>query len=124
MIIILDTNFLIYLIKHRLAEQFKEIGGEPVLLSSVEKELKKPTFGAKERAFGAAALELSKVWGIKALAAKLENVDDSIVEAAKELKRRGKDVQVATVDAGLIRRLKNEGISAIVIKRGKIVSRE
>lgn len=122
MIIVLDTNFLIYMIKHRIADQVKELGGKIVVPSSVVAELRKPTLGVKAKAFGAAALELIKVWNVKIIETDVWNVDKSVIEIAKKLKKGSNAVYVATADKKLIDELSKAGIKNISLKRGKIVA--
>ena len=122
MIIVLDTNFLIYMIKHRIADQVKDLGGKIVVPSSVVAELRKPTLNVKARAFGAAALELIKVWGVRVIETDVWNVDKSVIEVAKKLKKSDKVVYVATADKRLIDELSEAGIKNISLKRGKIVA--
>lgn len=122
MIIVLDTNFLIYMIKHRVADQIKDLGGKIVVPSSVVAELEKSTLSVKAKAFGAAALELIKVWGVKIIETNVVNVDKSVVEIAKNLKKSNKVVYVATADRRLIDELSGLGIKNIGLKRGKILA--
>lgn len=121
MAIILDTNFVIYLIKHKIADQARELG-RLVLPSTVEEELKKPTLGSDERRYASAALELLDSWKVEKIPAEGRSVDDSVLNLAKGLKKEGKEILVATLDAGLARKLGKEGIRTVGIKRGKIVS--
>jgi len=122
MAIIIDTNFVIYLIKHKIADQAREMG-RLVLPSTVEEELKKPTLGSDERRYASAALALLDSWKVEIVPAEGRSVDDSILNLAKSLKKEGKDVQVATLDEALISRLNKIGIRTVGIKRGKLVSK-
>jgi len=124
MIIVLDTNFLIYMIKHRIADQLKEFRAELVIPSTVKQELKKTTLGTKEKAFAGAALELIEIWRVKIIESKVKDVDQSIIEVAKILKKKKKDVYVATMDKALIDELLGYEIKNISVKRGKILSKD
>ena len=121
MIIVLDTNFLIYLVKHRIADKIKDFGAKLVVPETVEKELSKPSFGPEEKKFAAAALELIKIWKAIIMPAKLKNVDKSIIGVASELKELGEEVKVATMDEELRGKLRASGIGLITLKRGKIL---
>lgn len=110
------------MIKHRVADQIKDLGGKIVVPSSVVAELEKSTLSVKAKAFGAAALELIKVWGVKIIETNVVNVDKSVVEIAKNLKKSNKVVYVATADRRLIDELSGLGIKNIGLKRGKILA--
>ena len=121
MVVILDTNFLIYLIKHRLADEARALG-RLVVPESVVKELKKPSLGGEASKHASAALELIGKWGLEVMAVDEKNVDDSIVGLAEKLKKTEKEVLVATSDEELASRLGAKGIKTIGIKRGKTIS--
>ncbi len=124
MIIILDTNFLIYLVKHRIADKLKDFGGSLVVPETVEKELEKPSFGPEDRAFASAALELLRKWKVSVVPTELKNTDKSLLELAKEFKEAGEEIYVATMDGELSFKLKRLGAGLIKVKRGKILSKE
>jgi len=122
MVIVLDTNFLIYAIKYRIADQLKELNERIVVPITVMKELQKPTLGVKERAFASAALELVKIWNIQVIDTKITDVDKSIVDVALKLKKHKNKVYVATLDKKLMDTLLSNKIMNIGIKRRKIIS--
>lgn len=124
MIIILDTNFLIYLVKHKMADQIKSLGGDLVVPETVENELKKPSFGPEDKNYASAALQLIKLWKASIVPASLKNVDKSIIELAKEFRDSGEEVYVATMDAELRDKLSAEKVRLLSIKRGKILTKE
>ncbi|MFC1686117.1 PIN domain-containing protein [Nanoarchaeota archaeon] len=121
MIIVLDTNFLIYMIKQRVADQLKDLGGKIIVPSTVKKELQKPSLGIKERAFASAALELLKVWDVEVMQTDVRDVDKSIIDVAERLKTREKAIYVATSDKKLVNKLSSLGIRNICLKGGKVV---
>ena len=122
MIIILDTNFLISVVKHRIADKIKEFGGKIVVPETVEKELSKP-LGKEASKNASVAIEMIHKWKASIYPAKSKDVDKSVLETAKELKGSGDEVYVATMDEKLQGELKKEGLGIISIKRGKILSK-
>ena len=107
----LDTSFLILMAEKRLKrldELTDWIGRyEPVVLNPVSMELKR--LGEKGSRAARLAYELSKGWEIgygKGLKA-----DDALLSYAKEF-----DAIVATLDGGLIKRLKENGLRFLSLK--------
>lgn len=122
MIIVLDTNFLIYMIKHRIADQIKEFRAKLVITSTVKKELQKPTLKVKEKAYAAAALELIDIWKVQVIESKIKDVDKSIIDTAKNLKEKDNNIYVATADKKLVDKLTLLRIKNIAIKRGSLIT--
>ncbi len=123
MIIVLDTNMLIYVIKHRIVDQLKEFRAELVVPSTVKKELQKFPLSVKEKAYAAAALELLKVWNVIVIDSDVKDVDKSVIGVAQKMKKKDKDTYVATSDKRLIKELFALGIKNIAVKRGKTLSK-
>lgn len=123
--IILDTNFLIGMMKHKVADQLKELNGKLILPETVEKELSKSSLGGKEKELGAAALSLVEKWKISKTKSEkdMQNVDDSIVNLVKKYKSGDSagEVYVATLDKELASRVKEAGGKILSISRGKFV---
>ena len=122
MIIVLDTNFLIYIVKQRIADQLKELRAELVVPNTVIKELQKPSLGIKERAFASAALELIKVWNVRVIDSDIRDVDKSIIDIASNLKAHDEKVYVASLDRKLAEALLTKKVGQVGIKRGKIIA--
>jgi rRNA-processing protein FCF1 len=121
MILIVDTNFMITVVKHKIADQIKGLGGQICMPETVEKELSKPSLAPDAKRNAAAALILLEKWGVKVIASKIKNVDNSIVGVAVDFKDRGEEVYVATLDEELKGKIASYGIKTVGIKRQKIV---
>lgn len=124
MIFIVDTNFMITAVKHKIADQIRGLGGQICLPETVERELSKPSLAPDAKRNGAAALELLSKWDAKIIASRVKNVDDSIIAMALDFKERGEEVYVATLDEELKGRLVAKGIKTAGIKRQKIVEKD
>lgn len=124
MIIILDTNFLISIVKDRIADQLKAFRGDLVMTEAVEKELKKPSLGRDASREASAGLELAYKWKVTIYPTNENNVDSSIIELAKELKEADNEIYVATLDNELKGRLKKIKIGTISLRRNKIIAKD
>ena len=121
---ILDTNFLIYITKQKIADQLKQLGGELFVLDSVEKELKNPKLGNKDKIYAAAALRLLEKWEVKKLKDGFNDVDISILDAARKMKEGEGEIYVATLDEALVEKLRKNGIKILSIKKSKFILKE
>jgi len=112
--IILDTNFLIYIIEYKLAHILEDKKKElavpiPVILEleRLSEKARKP----KERAAAKLSIVLLEKWNVNVLKAE-GNADDAIKALAVKNKAK-----VATMDKLLGRRLKEEGIRVLKIRQ-------
>ena len=124
MIIILDTNFLVTAIRHRIADQIRGLGSRIAVPETVLKELGKPSLVLEAKKNAAAALILIEKWGVEILPTKIKNVDDSIIAVAEEMKRSGEEVYIATLYEELKARIREKGLKTVGIKRMKIVEKD
>ena len=124
MIILLDTNFLITAIKHKIADQIRGLGSRIAVPETVIRELNKTSLNVMAKKNAAAALILLEKWGTEILPTKIRNVDDSILAVAQEIKERGEEVYIATLDEELKGRIYKKGLKTIGIKREKIVEKD
>jgi len=114
--IIVDTNFLIYLVKYRVVSVLEEHIKEIAVPSAVKKELKalsEKAEKARDREAAKLALLILDKWKIKEIHSE-GNADDAIIELA--VKNRAK---VATMDKMLGKRLENKGIKVIRLRQKK-----
>ncbi|MEM2955964.1 MAG: PIN domain-containing protein [Candidatus Pacearchaeota archaeon] len=113
--IILDTNFLIYLLKYKIAHQLEELKHELAVPSQVIYELEKISVkgNMKDREAAKLVLTLLDKWHIRILEAE-GNADEAIEFLAKK-----EGAKVATMDKLLTRKLKKLGIKIIKIRQKK-----
>ena len=112
--IILDTNFLIYAIKYKLAHGLEEYRQELAVPEQVVFELEMLSSKAKkikDREDAKLGLLLVEKWNIKVLN-ETGNADEAIEKLA--LKNRAK---VATMDKILVNKLKKAGIKILKIRQ-------
>ncbi len=112
--IILDTNFLVYVMKYRIAYEL-ENKDLAVLLQTV-RELEILSGDARkgsDKDAAKLALKLIKEWKIKIIEAD-GNADDAILKTASE-----KGAKVATLDKELTGRLIASGIKVLKIRQKK-----
>ncbi len=117
---LLDTNFFIYAIRHkvRVVQELREnFGAEVITISSVIKELER----AKERGGelgkeAGLALQMIQKEGIKVILAE-KSADD-------ELAKNSKEYLIATNDKALRERIKNLGGRAIYIRKKAFIEEE
>lgn len=114
--IILDTNFLMYIIEYRIAhilEDKKKDLAVPIPVILELEQLSERARKSKERAAAKLAIVLLEKWNVNVLRAD-GYADDAIKELA--LKNRAK---VATMDKLLGRRLKEAGVRVLKIRQKK-----
>lgn len=116
--VLLDSNFLIDLIKFRIEpEEMRDLITEKIqffTLDLVVRELKKISQSkSKYSRHAKLALKLIKLKGVKILKSKKLSVDDAIVSFAN------RDFIVATNDKILRERLKKVGIKTIYLRARK-----
>jgi rRNA-processing protein FCF1 len=113
--ILLDTNFLVDIVRFKI--DFSELkGNELFVLDSVVEELEKIAEGkGKDSVSARIALELIKGKGLKILKSKERQADLSLLEHAK------KGYVIATQDARLKRKLKEVGTKIACIRQKKYV---
>lgn len=128
MLLIPDTNFLVYCAKYGIFDEIEKFNAKMFLPEQVVSELKmlsKSTGKGKDK--GAAALALSFVNKLqsegKIIVEKTEKkaADDAIVEMA--LEKKEKEIAVATHDRELMKRLKKAKISIIGIRQKKYLAK-
>lgn len=118
MIIIPDTNFLIYSAKLNIWRELEKI--PLAIIPEVAYELGQVAKKAngKDKESAAFVLDMIKYAGIKL---KKGYADDAIIKKAHEMKEAGeKSFAVATMDKELLQRLRKEGIGTIVIRQKKL----
>lgn len=117
MLIIPDTNFLIYLSKYKLWHELTRLYGHYtfLILPQVAHELKQLAEKAKGKDKEASLLALTLIKKVKA---KKGSADLAIIKAALQLKAKQKFV-VATMDKELVKKLKKQGIVILTIRQKK-----
>ena len=119
--IILDTNFLVYLMKYKIAHELEIYRKELVTPIAVINELKDLSESAEsilDRQASQIALIFIEKWAIKIIKTK-GKADEAIKEIA--IKNKAK---VATMDSFLARDLKKEGIKLLKIRQKKHIIEE
>ena len=124
MILIADTNFLIYLVKYKVAHELEELNMRVVLPSQIVSELEKKSKEGKgeDKKASHYALVLVKEWEknnsleIKKVEAK--SADDAIISLALENKG---NCFVATHDKELMKKLKKAKIAVIGVRQKKFL---
>ena len=118
--IILDTNFLIYALKYRIAQQLEEFKGELAVPAQVIEELEKLSMIGKvaDREAAKIALVFLEKWNVKVLDAG-GNADEAIESLAVENKAK-----VATMDKLLAKRLKKSKIQILKIRQKKRIIKD
>jgi len=124
--ILVDTNMLIYAVKHKV-DIFKELhGNELITLSNCFNELaelsrKRGKDGENARV--AMIMVLAK--GVKVIHSKEKNTDTAIIKYALKHKRsNNNDFAVATNDKKLIKSLKKNGIRIIRLRQRRLLIEE
>ena len=112
MLVIPDTNFLMYLTKYKLWHEFENLY-EVIILPEVYFELEV----LKQNL----VLDLIKKFKINFLRSNKErlNADKAIIENAKELKAVNREFIVATLDKDLVKRLKKLDVKILTIRQNK-----
>ena len=127
MILIADTNFLIYLSKYKVAHELEELHLKIVLPSQVFSELEKKSKEGKGEDKKAAhyALILVKEWekhnSLSIQEIKAKSADDAIIDLALENKG---NCFVATHDKELMKKLKKDKIAVIGVRQKKFLERQ
>ena len=112
--IILDTNFIIYAVKYKLAHDLEEYKNELAVPEQVIFELEmlsSKSEKVKDREDAKLGLLLVEKWNIKVLN-ETGNADDAIEKLA--LKNQAK---VATMDKILVNKLKKGGVKILKIRQ-------
>jgi len=116
--IILDTNFLIYMMKYKLAHQLDDRKKELAIPEQVITELETISTGREkmpDREAAKLALVLIEKWNIKLLK-KDGSADDAILNLAVE-----NGAKVGTLDRLLIKKLRAKKIKVMIIRQKKII---
>ena len=127
MILLADTNFLIYLSKYKIAHEVEKLNLKIIIPSQVVKELKKKSTEGKREDKEAAhlALILLKEWEkrghLSIKDTKAKSADDAILLLALENKG---NCFVATHDKELMKKLKKAKIALIGVKQKKFLERK
>jgi rRNA-processing protein FCF1 len=118
--IILDTNFLIYALKYKIAQQLEEFKRELAVPSQVIEELEKLSMTGKiaDREAAKIALVFLEKWNVNVLEAE-GNADEAIESLA--LKNKAK---VATMDKLLAKKLEKSKIQILKIRQKKRIIRD
>jgi rRNA-processing protein FCF1 len=112
--IILDTNFIIYAIKYKLAHNLEEYKNELAVPEQVVFELEMLSSKSekiKDREDAKLGLLLIEKWNVKVLN-ETGNADDAIEKLAQKTRAK-----VATMDKILVNRLKKTGIKILKIRQ-------
>lgn len=120
--VLLDTNVLIYSAAKPfdIAHQLRRFGFTNISVPcEVLDELRwlSSKGGSKSRRFATLATQIALGFEKIALGYSARSVDDQLLMAAKE-----KGYIVATTDSALRRRLRDDGLSVIYLKRGRLIS--
>ena len=123
MLIIPDTNFLIYLSKYKLWDELERVYGKykllilPEVVYELDKLSKKDKKG-KNKEHALLALEF-----IKKIEKKIKKrkgyADNSIIKTAYMLKKINKNFIIATMDRELMKKLKKQNIKILTIRQKK-----
>jgi len=116
--IILDTNFLIYIMKYKIAHNLEEYKSELAVPEQVVFELEtlsRKTKKIKDREYAKLALVLLEKWNVKVL-----NENGNADEAIEKLAIKNK-AKVGTMDKILINKLEKSGISVLKIRQKKLI---
>ena len=118
--IILDTNFLMYLMKYRLAHELEEFKNELAVPEQVIQELERLSVNAnlKDREAAKLSLILIKEWGIKT-----EKAEGKADKAIQYLAFKNK-AAVGTMDKLLTKELKKGGIRILKIRQKTHIIRD
>ena len=128
--ILLDTNFLLYLAKYRIAHAIDNLGEKLLLPKQVLKEITDISARSKGslKQSAAIALALIEKWQqqgkltIRTIEAK--SADASLLKLAVLNKiNKTENVAVATLDKKLIKRLKKASIDIMKIRQKKLVEK-
>ena len=117
--IILDTNFLIYMIKYKLAHQLEEHKQEFAVPEQVVYEIEMLSRDAekiKDREYAKLALVLLERWKPQVLN-ESGNADEAILSLAVKNKAK-----VATMDKILSKKLEKAGVRIMQIRQKKKIS--
>lgn len=126
MILIPDTNFLIYLAKYKMNDEIEKLGMQLMLPSLVVYELEKKSKQGKGKDKEAAALALifvkrwEKAGLLKPIISEERLADDAIFELAWKNKN---NCFVATHDKELMKKLKKAKIALIGVRQKKFVEK-
>ncbi len=118
MLIIPDTNFLIYISKYKLWHDLERKYGKYklIILPEIAYELIKLSKKGKEKETSLVAIELTK---IKELRKKKGYGDKAILKKGKILKKNKKRFIIGTMDKELMKKLKKERIKILIIRQKK-----
>lgn len=128
MLVVPDTNFLIYLAKYRLWHEIERLYVRysflilPQVLHELEILATKVRGKDKEAAF--LAFEWLKKLKLKALHAEAGHADIVLFQFATKLKEARESFVIATMDRKLIARLKAVGIKVLTIRQKKYLVEE
>ena len=114
MLIIPDTNFLIYISKYKLWHELEKNYGkyELIILPEVAYELIKLSKKGKNKIHSIVAIEFTK---IKKIESKKGYADNAIVKKAKLLKKSKKRFIIATMDKNLMKKLKKQNLNIKIL---------
>jgi len=120
MLIIPDTNFLIYLSKYKLWDDLEKLYGKYklVILPEVAYELIKLSKKGKEKEYSLVAIELTK---IKKINEKKGYADKAILKKAKKLKKTKKRFTIGTMDKILMDKLNKQNVKILTIRQKKYI---
>ncbi|MFA5084731.1 MAG: PIN domain-containing protein [Candidatus Paceibacterota bacterium] len=119
MLIIPDTNFLIYAAKFKLWSELEKV--PLALIPEVVCELEVLSKKANGKDKESAAFVLERIKPFK-IVPKKGYADDIILQKARFLKEAGeKSFAVATMDKELLQKLRKEGIKTIGIRQKKLL---
>ncbi len=120
MLIIPDTNFLIYISKYKLWHELEYSFGKYklIILPEVAYELIKLSERGKNKIHSLVAIELTKIKKIKS---KKGYADEAIVKKTQTLRKAHKKFIIATMDKNLIKKLKKQyqNIKILTIRQKK-----
>ncbi len=126
MLIIPDTNFLIYITKYKLWHELDRLYGKykflilPEVIYELDKLSKKTGKDKKikNKEFALLALELINKLE-KKIKKKKGYADKSIFKTASMLKKNNKNFIIATMDRAIARKIKKQGIRILIIRQKK-----
>jgi len=117
--IVLDTNFLIYSVKYRIIDRVLDIGEKILIPEPVFNEIRKIAMERGVRGEGAGTvlqiiLKFKREGKLFLRKTEAKFADDSVLELAKKTKSIA-----ATLDGGLIKRLRKERVKILKIRNKK-----
>lgn len=119
--ILIDTNFIVYAVKYKIAHLLEANKSELAVPAQVVKELEMLSKTAKDRndrASAGLAIELIRKWKVPEVEED-GNADEAVLKIAVKNKAKA-----ATMDKALSKKLKERGITVLKIRQKKYITED